>query len=321
MQIISVFGEDHPLVAALVDAGCSLSKVPLWAAPIAKGPALYFGDAFRQVKRPIAFARLRSYLAQDRIPYVMWNRDAPWDCALKPWRKWLLRWGRPVDLHLAHSMQSRATFGDSAVYFPNAANTTNYHLGGRSLDSLRMPGAYRFDVSFIGTLNPAYAPARPRLQFLQALCARLQSLGISCQLFDTNPKAPLAAADQVEIIQASRINLSVGAVCDEPVPSWGLPERCFGVAACGGFLLCDRRKHAADTFTTEAWTDFGDLDECVNRIQGCLEDFGATRRRAELLHAEVLERHTYRHRAHQLLDLAQQWQLAAMPLRTQPVSP
>jgi spore maturation protein CgeB len=317
MQILSVFDEHHPLMRALAYAGCAVSRVGPWEMPDSGAPVLYFGDAFEQIKRPVALARIRAKLASRGIPYVMWNRDAPWDCAIKPWRRWIIRRARAVDLHLAHSRQSAATFGEPVVYFPNAADPANYNLGGRTLASLRSPGAYEFDVSFVGTLSPRFSRVRSRVAFLQALRARLQSLDIRCELFDTSLGSPLTAADQVRLIQSSRINLSVGAVCDEPVPSWGLPERCFGVAACGGFLLCDERKHAAETFPGEAWTSFGDLEDCVRRIQAQLADFDATRRKAELLHACVMERHTYGHRANQLLQLARAWRNAAAALHAQ----
>src|SRR5438045_7710238 len=45
------------------------------------------------------------------------------------------------------------------------------------------------------------------------------------------------------------------------------PERCFGVPACGGFLLSDVRKHAAESFIPGVeWADFLDLDDCVAKI-------------------------------------------------------
>jgi spore maturation protein CgeB len=317
MQILSVLEEQHPLMRALVDAGCLVSHVGPWEIPESGDPVLYLGDVFEQVKRPLVLARLRAKLASRGIPYAMWNRDAPWDCAIKPWRRWIIRGTRPVDLHLAHSRQSAATFGDAVIYFPNAADTAHYNLGGRSLESLRAPEAYEFDVSFTGTLDPRFSRVRSRVEFLRALRTRLQSLDIRCELFDTSLGSPLTVADQARLIRSSRINLSIGAVCDDPVKSWGLPERCFGVAACGGFLLCDERKHAAETFPEEAWTSFGDLEDCVRRIRTHLADFDATRRKAELLHACVLERHTYAHRANQLLQLAQAWRRSASAPRAQ----
>ncbi len=43
--------------------------------------------------------------------------------------------------------------------------------------------------------------------------------------------------------------MNIGAAADgEREKSWGLPERCYGIPACGGFLLSDERGHAANDF-------------------------------------------------------------------------
>ena len=109
----------------------------------------------------------------------------------------------------------------------------------------------------------------------------------------------MSLADQVSLIQTSRINLNYGASCDygSPIAS-GLPERCYGIPACGGFLLCDRRTHAKDDFTPgEDWADFNGLEDCVAQIDHWLANFGMARELAERTHASVLARHTFAHRA------------------------
>jgi spore maturation protein CgeB len=311
MRVVTV-GEERehdPLLRALAAAGCPATVVGLADMPPSRPGDAYFylGNAFEQIKTPFVLARIRRVLARDGAPYVWWNRDAPWNCAIKPWRKLFVRAARPADIHLAHSLQSADLFGEPVAYFPNAAETDRYHLGGRSLESLRIAANYRFEVSFVGTVNPGFRMVRARVEFLAELAGRLKREGLKLHIFDTSIGSKLTVAEQVSIIQASRINLNVGAVCDKPVRSWGIPERCFGIASCGGFLLCDERKHAADTFAPEAWADFSSMEECVARIKFFLAHFDIAREKAEKLHRIVLERHTYAIRAQQLLRMVGAW--------------
>jgi spore maturation protein CgeB len=304
-------GEDRdPLLRALAAAGCRITRIGLYDQPPACEPGeswFYLANAFEQIKRPLTLARIRRALARASAPYVWWNRDAPWNCAIKPWRKLFVRVARRPDIHLAHSLQSIDLFGTPATYFPNAAETDRYNLAGRSLESLRAPEGYRYDVSFVGTLNPGFRMVRERVQFLGELGRRLAREGVKLHLFDTSIGSRLTAADQVGIIQASRINLNVGAVCDKPVRSWGIPERCFGIASCGGFLLCDERRHATETFLHEAWAQFSSIDHCIERIKFYLAHWDLARAIAEKLHCAVLEHHTYAVRARELLQLVAAW--------------
>lgn len=311
MRVLTVLDENEPLLRALAEAGCAVGKVGEHDLPEGHGAEyFYLGNVFEQIKRPLRLARIRRRLADDRAPYVWWNRDAPWNCAIKPLRRLFVRGSRPVDLHLAHSLQSVALFGEPVRYFPNAAQVERYNLAGRSLASLREPGGYRFDVSFVGTLSPAFRQVRSRVAFFAELAPRLEREGVALRLVDTSIGSPVTLAEQVEIIQASRISLSVGAVCDDPVPSWGLPERCFGVGACGGFLLCDERRHGPETFPAAAWESFSTVEECVARIKFFLGHFTLARDKAEALHHDIMERHTYKARARELLTLVAAWRAA-----------
>ena len=309
-RVVTVLDEHDPLLRELAAAGCPVTLAAMTEMPVPgkRGDAyFYLGNGFEQIKTPFALARIRRMLATDHAPYVWWNRDAPWNCAIKPWRKLVVRAAKPADIHLAHSLQSADLFGEPVVYFPNAAQIDRYNLGGRSLESLRTVADYRFDVSFVGTLNPEFKMVRARVEFLAELARRLGRERLNYRAFDTSIGSSLTVAEQVGIIQASRINLSVGAVCDKPTRSWGITERCFGVAACGGFLLCDERKHAADTFPPDAWVDFSSIEECVARIKFFLRHFDIARDKAEKLHRNVTERHTYAVRAQQLLRLVTAW--------------
>jgi len=299
--------ERDPLLRALSAAGCVPGRISMHEVPAVREPYFYLGNFFEQIKRPLQLAAIRRALARDAAPYVWWNRDAPWNCAIKPWRRLLVRSARAADIHLAHSLQSAQLFGEPVRYFPNAVDTDRYALGTRSLESLRSPQGYRYPVSFVGTVNPGFKMVRERIQFLTALRERLRREAVQLYIFDTSVGSELTAAAQVDIIQTSRVNLNVGAVCDQPVRSWGIPERCFGIASCGGFLLCDQRRHAADTFPADAWSEFADLEQCVERILFYLAHLDQARENAERLHRAVLERHTYTVRARTLLELVSAW--------------
>lgn len=309
MRVLSVGErpERDPLLRALAAAGCPVTNTAMHEVPRSGEPYFYLGNFFEQIKRPLRLARIRRALAGDAAPYVWWNRDAPWNCAIKPWRRLMVRGARAADIHLAHSLQSAELFGEPAAYFPNAAETDRYNLGSHSLDSLRNRSAYRYAATFIGTVNPRFKMVHARVEFLAALRERLGRDKVELLIFDTSIGSNLAVADQVAIIQASRVNLNVGAVCDRPERSWGIPERCFGIASCGGFLLCDERRHAADTFPADAWAEFSSLEECAARIKFFIANFDAARDKAERLHRAVLKRHTYQARARELIARVDAW--------------
>ena len=96
-----------------------------------------------------------------------------------------------------------------------------------------------------------------------------------------------------------------GCACDAGAePSWGLPERCYGVPACGGFLLSDARRHASEDFAIDEHAEYRDLEDCVSKIRHFLDHFGEARAIAERAHARVALDHGYRNRASRLLDFA-----------------
>ena len=131
---------------------------------------------------------------------------------------------------------------------------------------------------------------------------------LTAPAFASRSSIPLAesltADQQIELIQASKINLNYGAMCDLPGnPSWGLPERVFGIPAAGGFLLTDWRESVPDTFPDGHLDNFRDATDCAGKIRHYLNRFGELRDRAEALHAQVLTHHTYANRAVQLINL------------------
>jgi spore maturation protein CgeB len=74
------------------------------------------------------------------------------------------------------------------------------------------------------------------------------------------------------------------------------------VPACGGFLLSDRRRHAADDFADDERAEYDDIDDCVGRIRYFLAHFDEARAVAERARARVVRDHGYRNRAARLLD-------------------
>jgi len=259
-----------------------------------------FVDCARSVRRTLGLERR---LRRARVPFVALNRDAPFNRGLHPARLAALRLLKPFDAYATHSMQDAARHARQALYCPNAARESVYRVSESALPAMRDPARYRCDVTFFGNLDVArYGEHARRVQFLRALEPRLRDLGISTSFRDS---AGLSGDEQVGIIQSSRINLSTYAACDAGAePSWGLPERCYGVPACGGFLLSDRRRHAADDFAADERAEYDGIDDCVRNIRYYLEHFGEARAIAERARARVARDHGYRNRAARLLDCA-----------------
>lgn len=259
------------------------------------------------IKRPRRLLKLKARLHRQRIPLITWNRDGPWNKGDKWWRLWLLRHLPLFDIYATHTLQDSQGFAPQVMYLPNAAWTNAYNLAGVTLAELRDPRRYRYDVSFFGRLDAVkYPEMRERAAFFAELARRLERHGItSC--FKHSERMPLP--EQVDFIQRSRINLNYGAGCDDGgEKSWGLPERCYGVQACGGLLLSDHRRHAADDFVpNEEWIQFDNLDDCLDKIRYFLSHFDEARRIAEAAHARVLRDHTYVNRARSLIDAARAW--------------
>ncbi len=264
------------------------------------------------VKKPFQSLIWKHRLSRYGVPIFSWNRDAPHNNNLRTWMLALFKHLQPLDIYATHSLiDDRWRLADTVLYLPNAADTSQYNLRGEPdavLKRLRDPAQYRWDVSFFGALDGIrYKEAASRQAFFGTLATRLDALGIRHRFVDTIC-TPLSLEEQVKLIQTSRINLNFGARCDYgDFPASGLPERCFGIPACGGFLLTDRRVHTADSFEIGRHLDeFADLDECVAKIRDYMDDFTRCRDIAEAGWRHVMRHHTYANRAetlhHALLD-------------------
>jgi GT2 family glycosyltransferase/trans-aconitate methyltransferase len=259
---------------------------------------------FKQIlKEEIRFARLSLDLKKAGIPRATWCLDIP-NIGAKHWKlSFILRSGL-IDIFATHSMQGLVDLRmvrSRLMYLPNAAWTSRYGPGNVSLEELRDPGRYCVDVSFIGNLDSArHKEHKHRTDFLDALAVQLAGNGLSYRFEDGRH---MDYATQIDLIQRSRININYGCAADRNSNrSWGMPERCYGVPASGGFLLSDERVHAKDDFVVgEELVMFGGIDDCLQKIIYYKGAFEESRLIAEKAHLRVMAEHTYDHRATQLM--------------------
>lgn len=310
--LLIAHGSLHPALRhELAARGLELRESRTWRDADRSEPQRLLGAYtwfYEGLRHPLATWKMHRFLRRRRIPLFTWNQDAPHYLNRAAWRlDWLDR-ARLFDLYATHSLiDARRNFADSLVYLPNAADTRSYHLHPATLSALRDPAGYDYDVSFFGAMDGnRYKEMRARQEFFAALAAHLAARGIR---FLFRESAGMSAEEQVALIQKSRINLNFGASCDYGAAvASGLPERCYGIPASGGFLLCDQRTHAADDFTPgENWAEFAGLDDCVAQIEFWLGNFAAARDLAERCHAHVLAHHTYAHRAATLHSALLAW--------------
>jgi len=302
-----------PLIGAIEELGVEVVR-GVWRpdeALLARVGAC-FVSFYDCLKRPLEVWRLKRALARRAAPLVVWNRDAPGYMNKAAWRLALLERAKLIDIYASHALADGRRFAHTQVLMQNAAQTDVYNLGGLRLEDLDDPARYRYDVGFFGSLDgESYKEYRARAQFFAALAQRLAGRGIVQSFIDTRRRA-LSPVEQRELIQRTRINLSFGAGCEYGYAvGHGLPERCFGVPACGGFLLSDRRLHALEAFEPGSeWIEFQGLDEAVARIAHFLARFGEARAVAARAYARVMREHTVRHRAGEMLSVIDVWRAA-----------
>ncbi|MDP2828648.1 MAG: glycosyltransferase [Sulfuricellaceae bacterium] len=280
------------------------------------------------IKHPLRALMWKRHLLRYGVPVFTWNRDAPYHNNLPAWRLAVFDYLRLLDIYATHSLiDTRWRFAESVLYLPNAAATSAYNLRGESesvLARLRDPGQYRWDVSFFGILNgDIYKEAVVRKDFFDVLEARLDAMNIRHYFVDSST-TPMSTDEQVEMIQTSRINLNFGAYCDysnyPDYPASGLPERFFGIPACGGFLLADRRTHTVDSFEIgHHMDDFTDIDDCVEKIHRHLVNFERSREIAEAGWRHVMRYHTYANRAETMHKSMLDWHAGRRGLTFDPI--
>lgn len=307
--ILTTHADHNPLVAALRAEGVDVHRVK-WGVtlPSLAGCQAFYGNLFDEIKDWCGLTKLKQQLRQNHVPYVFWNRDAPWNTGIKLRNLWALRLLKPVDIYLAHSLQDKEQFGGEAHYFPNAAQPAYF----KDTDpvALRDESTYEYDVAYFGSLgNRKDRNARLRKVFLDELAITLKHRrpGIRLVTIDTSHQF-LALDQQLQLIRSSKINLNIGAMCDLPGnPSWGLPERVFGIPAAGGLIVSDQRHHLVDSFPDNLVPAFGTGEECADLIDLLLQDWSSLRILAGRQHEVVMAVHTYQKRARYLLELLAQY--------------
>lgn len=236
------------------------------------------------------------------IPIVTWNVDSPWNAGISPWKVKALLRSRLMTVYATHSLQDTDDLKHLKVlYLPNAAWTSVYNLRNITLEDLRSPDFYKWDVSFIGNIDShAYPEHRKRADFLSQLGSILKRLSISFLFTDSKG---ISYNEQVEIIQRSKINLSCITAADSKYGfSWGLSERCYGIPACGGFLLMEDRVHVKDDFIVgKEVVTYSDMEDCKEKILFYLRHNHERRKIAENAYQRIMREHTYSHRAARLI--------------------
>lgn len=257
----------------------------------------------RILKEELKFLKLAYKLKKAAIPIVTWCLDLP-NIGARQWKLSLLLKTKLVDVFATHSLQglqNKHGIKSTLLYLPNAAWTSRYNPGEVSMKDLRDPDRYDVDVSFLGNIDSIKHPEhRHRAEFLNALSALLQQKNVSHRFEDSRY---IDFKSQIDLIQKSRININFGCAADRPGnSSWGLPERCYGIPACGGFLLSDRRIHAKDDFVEgDEIVMFEDLNDCLQKILYYRERHDERRRIAENAFGKINREHTYVHRAEKLV--------------------
>lgn len=303
--ILTTHSDRNPLLNGLRQEGVTVKQItlPLKADDL-KGCLGFYGNLFDEIKDWPTLLSTRTLLRKTSVPYVFWNRDAPWHVGMKWFNRWALNIIKPVDIYLAHSLQDQSWFGGVAHYFPNAAQQAYYY--NTDLLALRVVSTYKNDVSFFGSIaNGKACNVKRRVAFLESLQSELRQRipAIRFSILDASIQ-PLTQDEQLHLIRTSKINLNVGAMCDLPhKETWGLPERVFGVPAAGGLVITDARHHVADTFEQGSLPEFVTPQACATLIEKLLSDWSALRKLAEQQHKQVIERHTYQLRARQLMSL------------------
>lgn len=268
-------------------------------------------STYEAARRPLPTLRLKRRLKAAGVPLVGIDRDAPWHMGLQVRRLKILEWLQLLDIYATHTLQPTYDFAPIKHYNANAVWVRNFNLHGRTLDEMRDPAFFRWDVSFVGNMNGArYKEHAERERFFGALEPRLKSLGLRVLFCNSGG---MSEQEQIDVIQRSVINLNYRSSCDHRSRagvemSWGLPERCYGVPARGGFMLSDERRHAADDFDLgREWASYRDFDDCIDRIRHFCTHFADTRSIAEAAHVRVMRDHTYERRAEALLAVAGKW--------------
>jgi len=308
MKIATSYKTDNPLLKGLADIGIeimyyqnfanielqTLDKFDVW-----------FGNLFSEIKYPRILISIKKYLTKNKGIYVFWNRDAPWNCNLKFYREWLIKYLNPIDFYFTHSGQENIPC-QHKYYLANAA--ANEYICPIEDSALDDESSYEYDISFYGSYkNTKNYGCYKRKKFLQQIEPYLKNKNYRIKFIDSQ-EIKLGISDQIELMKKTKINLNYGATCDlKKVNSWGIPERVFGIPATGSFLLTDYRKNIKQTFLPGLCDYYLDIKDCIKKIDFYLNNFKYLRNRAITLQKNIIDNHTYQHRAQQFLQIIEKY--------------
>lgn len=203
---------------------------------------------------------------------------------------------------VTHSMQMEARYrkyGQKVIYFPSYANISlregieGYNtLSFGEKEGLRVPA---FDVFFIGAMN------LKRRIFFWRLSKKINDLDYffgEKKFFYVNRRRidfdPADRRQLPQIYQKASINIIYGA--SDPfgfIRSWGASNRLFNIGYCGGFFLCDYRRHLGNIFDIDPKLySFRSVAECHKKIRFYLKNEHLRRELAAKIHKQVMEHYT-----------------------------
>jgi hypothetical protein len=179
------------------------------------------------------------------------------------------------------------------------------------LDALPAAPAVDIDVSFVGTVSPDH---RQRIALLEAVARRYD-----LKLFGSRPQALPASsplhrcfqgevwgADMYQVLRRSRITLN--SHIDLAGREAG-NMRLFEATGAGAFLLTDFKDNLHTLFDPDrevaVWRS---VEDCLTTIERALGDERARINVAQAGQARTMARHTYRHRAGEMLTFIDQLQ-------------
>ncbi|WP_229768150.1 CgeB family protein [Sulfodiicoccus acidiphilus] len=150
-----------------------------------------------------------------------------------------------------------------------------------------------YDVSFVGTFYPNRWKTMRKLKVKPHVFGSLWFLKVG------HHHPPVYGEDYVSVINSTKVNLNIHHPVDLTADSPNM--RTFEVAGSGGFLLTERMDCLGKLFRRiETYSGVEELNE---KIEYYLRDDKEREEIALGLREDCLERHTYLHRAQELMRL------------------
>lgn len=237
------------------------------------------------------------------------HRLAPGVVTIAWCRNWIKRWiERPwfddFDLVFAGSRLAQAevegTTSVSARVMPLATNPERFTP--KDADQ-----GVAVEVAFVGNL---WGEERAVARALPDLAARHRQVGVWGRGWTDHPSAAGYSRGEAPYAQVPLIYASADVVIDDtatPTKPWGLVNgRVFDALAAGTVVITDNVVGVRELFDEAfpVWTDGASL---AGAVESLLADPDRRRAIVERYRNQVLERHTYAHRARELRDALVEW--------------